>query len=389
MLQTIVSKIFAAQAAPGAGLPGPQKIPVLTRNERLLVPDPAMRMANDHNGTSIHVNASVQSLLNLESRTVRLNRAAEPHDFTAPPQVPHDVQPYNSNIPVEDRRYIHASHEDLVRQYVDKIRGFKFADHPSSDMTPFDRLSQKILFALDQTPGRNEDSVFIKGAFFKLHDFYIEHNHAIAEAVRRHPELRDIINNTANETTQRIVIAVLTNNQINDEPLEIETIIRNAQTIAVAIHDEPLLQQTRTYYSTDGCVAGAGPSAKRVHIRELSEGRVVFPNLAALLRYAPAGRIDISVSKNTQEPPPRDGHGQWIDLSITVAYPSGLIKKLYYMENPNTPQRKRVHVLMGTDSYQPQGLFPLDLSQDVPPGVRAENLKSLETLIRAAKVRQG
>ena len=32
------------------------------------------------------------------------------------------------------------------------------------------------------------------------------------------------------------------------EPLEIETIISNAQAISVANHNEPLLRQTRNYY---------------------------------------------------------------------------------------------------------------------------------------------
>lgn len=389
MLQIIARKIHAAQAAPGAGLPGVPKSALLKRNERGLEADPALQMRADHDGVSIRVNASVQSLLNLDSRTFRLNRAAEPAGFSTPSAIQHDVQPYNSNIPVEDRAYIHASHEDLVRQYVAKLKGFKFADHPAGDVTPYDRLSQKILFALTQTPGRNDDAIFIKRAFSRLHDFFIEYNHAVAEAVRRHPELREIIDKTANETTQRIVLAVLTNHEIENEPLEIDTIISNAQAISVANHNEPLLQQTRNYYSTDGCVAGFGRSAKRAQIRELSEGKVVFPNLASLLRYAPVGRMDISISKNTHEQPHHSGNGQWVDLSISVVYPSALIKKLYYMENPNTAQQKRVYVLMGSESYQPRGSFPLDLPQDVPAAVRAENQKRLEALIRAAKNRQG
>jgi hypothetical protein len=389
MLQAIARKMFAVHAAPGTYHPGTQNTSLLIRNERALHADPGLDMTTDHDGVSIRVNASVQSLLKLNSSVVRLDRAAEPLVFSAPSTGPNDVQAYNSNIPVEDRIYIHASDEDLVRQYVGKIKGFNFSDHPAGNMTPYDRLSQRILFALDQTSGRNDDSIFIKSAFSKLHDFYIEHNYAIAESVRRHPELREIIEKTANETTQRVVIAVLSNNEIDDEPLEIQTIIENAQTIVAAIRDEPLLQQTRTYYLTDGCVAGAGQSAKPAHVRELSEGKVVFPNLAALLRYAPVGKMDISVSKNTQAPPPRDGNGQWVNLSITVAYRSASIKKLYYMENPNTPQRKRVHVLMGTESYQPEGLFPIDLPQDVPAAVRAENQKRLEALIYAAKKRQG
>ena len=388
MLQAVLNNL-PIRHSPSENHAGTAGIANLIRNETLLDADRAVALVDngDGDGVSIEVDESLRQLLDLDSPRVRLGRAIRADDFTPAPGAPTPTQAYNHNIPIADRGYLHATHEELVRLYVSKIRHFNSSEHSPSEVTPYDRLRQKILFALGQTTGRNDDAIFMRRAFDRLHDFFIEHNHAIAEAAARHPELREIIDKAAKETVQRVVITVLSDKDIEGEALDIDRIVSNARAVAVALQHAPLLQQTDHFYSTDNCVEGAGRQAKRAQIKDLAEGKVVFPNLQSLLRFGPVGNMAIDISKNTDDKVPPGAKGHWVNLSITVAYYSDLIKKLYYSENPNTRKHKRIYVLMGKNSYQPKGSFPIDLPQHIPAAVRQENQKRLEDLIRTAQKR--
>lgn len=139
----------------------------------------------------VNASPSLQALLHLDESKVMLNTSTDSATFEA--TTSKTTLAPDDNIPVEHRIYLTDTREDLLKKYIESIKGFKTAAFPLDKMTPYDRRSRDILFALNLTPGRKEDEIFLRGAFEKLHDFFLEYNHAMQEAVASHPRLRTML----------------------------------------------------------------------------------------------------------------------------------------------------------------------------------------------------
>ena len=334
----------------------------------------------------LNASRSLQALLQLDDGRILLNQATDSNTFE--PGSTTTTIVYNDNIPVEHRIYLSDTREELLKKYIESIKGFKTAVFPLDKMSPYDRRSRDILFALNLTPGRQEDEVFLRSAFEKLHDFFLEYNHAMREAVASHPRLRSMLRKVGSLSIQRVVALVLEGKEIEHEPLEPAAMIIAAQAAAKTAAQKRMLNENRGFYSRPDCVMGAAADAPLSEIHDLAAGRVGYHDLSSLLRYGPTGEIHTTIahSKNIDRTDP--GYGRWVDVKHSVTYKNPMIRHLCYRENPDTPEEEHITVLLGKDGFLPKGtLVPLPFTNPPSDAARQENDEILAALILNAQQR--
>jgi hypothetical protein len=334
----------------------------------------------------VNASESLQALLHLNDPRVLLNQTDHSETFQPAPTTTAPL--YNENIPVEHRIYLEATREELLKQYVRFIKGFKTAVFPLDRMTPYDRTSRDILYALNLTPGREKDAQFLHSAFAKLHDFFLEYNHAMQEAVASHPHLKSLLRKVGAASVKRVIALVLEGKEIEHEPLESAPMIVAAQAAAKITAQERSQHDNRVFYSRRDCVVGASLNAPLWEINELAAGRVGYHDLASLLRYGPTGEIHTTIAHSRGTDKTAGGYGRWVDVKHSVTYKNTMIRHLYYRKNPDTPDEEKITVLLGKDGFLPKGtLVPLPFTNPPSDLVRQYNDDILGALILNARQR--